>query len=169
MTFDEVQDIFIPWIANLTGVTVIAARQGIDRPAAPYIMVDKLTMTELTERPSDVAYRELGSQNSEGNNEIEATPLIDVEWAFSVFSYGAGSDVYLQRIQRLMHLSQIQEPMIPALNIHETGVLNNIPEFVDQAWEPRFQMNVMLHGVSNVGVVIDTIETHEPFDIQVKQ
>ena len=126
-------------------------------------------MTELRERPSEVAYQELDTTNIAGKNEIKATPLFDMEWGFSVFSYGEFSDVSLQRVKAVAHLSQIQEPMMPVLNIHETGVLNNIPEFVDQAWEPRFQMNVMIHGVSEIGSVIDTIETHTPFDIQVKQ
>lgn len=169
MTFDEVQDALVLWISALTGLTVIAARQGIDRPALPYLMVEKQSMDELTERPSDVEYLELASLNSEGFNEIQATPVIDVEWTFFVYSYGASGDIQLQRIKSAVHLSQIQEPLLPGLNIHETGVVNNIPEFLDQAWEPRFQMNVMLRGLSDSGHVIDTIESHEPFDIQVKQ
>lgn len=168
MTFDEVQDQLVQWLVSTTGFTTIAARQGIARPELPYLMVEKQTSEELTQRPNDVEYVTLTSQNSEGFDEVQATPKIEIEWTFFVYSYGESGDIPLQRVKMAAHLSQIQEPLSPVLNIHETGVLNNIPEFVDQQWEPRFQINIMIRGVSSDDFVIDTIESHTPFDIQVE-
>ncbi len=166
MTFDEVQDELVQWLNLVTGVQVIAARQGIDRPATPYMVVEKQSFAELFERPSDLKWKELTSTNTAGLLELEATPVSDVEWTFFVYAYGDGSDVHLQKVKSAFHLSQMTEPMIPTLTIHETGVMNSIPEFIDETWEPRFQMNIMVRGLSESGHVVDTIETVTPFDIQ---
>ena len=165
MTDDQVQEALIRWLANLTGLTTIKAHQGIDRPDGPYLMVEKGTVEELSEHVAEMRYEELDSLNSEGLNEVKATPIIELEWLMLVFSFGEGQSGALRKVKQAAHLREIQEPLMPVLNIHETGVINSIPEFVDQRWEPRSQLNVMLRGVSSDGFVIDTIEQHTPFDV----
>ena len=130
-------------------------------------MVEKATVEELSERPEQLHYETLDSLNSEGFQEEKVTPVIELEWLMLVYSFGEGQSSALRKVKQAVHISQIQEPLIPVLNIHETGVINSIPEFVDQRWEPRSQMNVMVRGVSNDGFVIDTIEEHTSFDIEV--
>ena len=128
-------------------------------------MVEKGTVEELSEHVAEMRYEELDSLNSEGLNEVKATPIIELEWLMLVFSFGEGQSGALRKVKQAAHLREIQEPLMPVLNIHETGVINSIPEFVDQRWEPRSQLNVMLRGVSSDGFVIDTIEQHTPFDV----
>lgn len=166
MTDDEVHEELIRWLSNVTGVTVIKAYQGIDRPEGSYLMVEKSTVEELSQRVEQLHYEELASLNSEGLNEVQVTPVLELEWLMLVFSYGEGQSNALRKVKQAAHLKQIQEPLMPVLNVHETGVINSIPEFVGERWEPRSQMNIMIRGISSDGFVIDTIEEHSQFDIE---
>lgn len=165
MTDDEVQEALIRWLNNLTGLTTIKANQGIQRPDGPYLMVEKATVEELSQHPSEITYELLETLNTESLQEMKATPIIELEWLMLVYSFGEGQSGALRKLKQAVHLKQVQESLSSNLNIHETGVINSIPEFVDQRWEPRSQLNVMLRGVSNDGFVIDTIEQHTQFDI----
>lgn len=165
MTDDQVQEALIRWLMAITGVTVIKAHQGIDRPELPYIMVEPGTISELSEHPEQMNTEVLGTLNTEGLHEVKATPVIELEWLMLVYSFGEGQSSALRKVKQAVHLKQIQEPL-GVLNIHETGVINSIPEFVDQAWEPRSYMNVMVRGVSTDGFVIDTIEEHGGFVVE---
>lgn len=165
MTDDEVQTALVRWLAQVTGVTVIKAHQGIDRPGLPYLTVEMSSVDELTQNPEQIHYTTLQTLNTEGLPEIEATPAIELEWVVFIFSFGESGSSALRKVKQAVHLKQSQMPLMPNLNIHETGVINSVPEFVDQAWEPRSQMNIMVRGVSSGGFVIDTIEDFETFVI----
>lgn len=165
MTDDQVQEALIEWLATITGVTVIKAHQGIDRPATPYLMVEKGIVEELSEHPEQILHTAIAGLNSEGLQQDMATPILELEWLMLVYSFGEGQSAALRKVKQAVHLKQIQEPL-GVLNIHETGVINSIPEFVDQTWESRSQMNVMVRGVSTGGFIIDTIEEHSGFVIE---
>lgn len=163
MTNDQVQEALIRWLRQVTGITVIKAHQGVDRPELPYLMIEQGTVDELSQHPEQFHY----SENDD--SQIEVTPVLELEWLMLLFSFGESGSNALRKIKQAVHLTQVQEPLMPVLNIHETGVINNIPEFVDNRWEPRSQMNIMVRGVttSTDGFVIDTIEEHTPFDVEV--
>lgn len=165
MTDDQVQESLIRWLATITSITVIKAHQGIDRPELPYLMVEPGTVDELSERPEQIRYDVQDSVNTEGLQELKAIPLLELEWLMLVYSFGEGQSAALRKVKQAVHLKQIQEPL-GVLNIHETGVVNSIPEFVDQTWEPRSQMNVMVRGVTTDGFIIDTIEEHSGFVVE---
>lgn len=167
MTDDQVQEALIRWLTTVTGLKVIKAHQGVDRPEGAYLMVEKQTVEELSENVCEFRYEDQETLNSAGNEEVKATPIIELEWLMFIFSFGEGQSGALRKVKQAAYLTQIQEPLFPVLNIHETGVINSIPEFVDQRWEQRSQLNIMLRGVSSDGFIIDTIEQHAPFDIQV--
>ena len=67
----------------------------------------------------------------------------------------------MRKLQSAVHLSQLQEPLRPALTIHEIGAANSIPELVGEKWEPRAQVNIVVRGKSSDGFVIDVIEKHD--------
>lgn len=162
MTNDQVQEALVRWLRQVTGITVIKAHQGVDRPELPYLMIEQGTVDELSQHPEQLHY----SENDD--SQIEVTPVLELEWLMLLFSFGENGSNALRKIKQAVHLAQIQEPLMPVLNIHETGVINNIPEFVDNRWEPRSQMNIMVRGVtSGDGFVIDTIEDHTPFVVEV--
>jgi hypothetical protein len=166
MTDDQVQEALIRWLASITGLTVIKADQGVNRPALPFLMVEKSLVDELSEHPEQIRFDTLESLNTEGFPEVKATPIVELEWLMFVFSFGEGQSAALRKVKQAVYLRQLQESLGSGLNIHETGAINSVPELVNQVWEPRSQMNVMLRGVSDDGFVIDTIEETQPFDIE---
>lgn len=166
MTNDQVHEALIGWLSGILGMTVIKDRQGQKRPSLPYAMVDLSNISEPRERPSDIKSEVLDTLNSEGLAEIKLTPITELEILFLVFCYGENGDEKLRRLKSAFHLSQVQEPLVPGIVIHEVGNINRLPEFVNERWEARAQCNVVVRVVSNDGFVVDTIETHTPFDIQ---
>lgn len=166
MTDVEVQESLIRWLNTLTGLTVIKSRQGINRPEKPYLMVEQVSVTELSRDAEQDRFSELDTLNSEGLNEISVTPLFELEWTMFVFAYGEGQSSTLRRVKSAEKLNQHLESLHP-LTIHETGVVNAVPEFVNNKWEDRFQMNVRVRGVADDEFTIDTIEEHTPFTVEV--
>lgn len=160
MTNEEVHDQLNIWLSSLLGLQVIKDRQGVTRPAQPYGMTDLANWRDLSEHVDDVRYRDLATQNSEGKLEVEATPDIELEWVFLFMVYGAGGEAAVRKLQSAVHLSQVQEPLRPALHIHEVSMANSIPELVGEKWEPRTQVNIVVRGKSSDGFVIDVIEEH---------
>ncbi len=166
MTDDQVQEALVRWLHSVTGLTVIKAHQGVNRPEIPYLMVEKAIVEELSQNPEQIKFEELNSVNSADLRELKATPLLELEWLMLVYSFGEGQSSALRKVKQAVHLGQIQESLGTALNIHETGVINSIPEFVDESWEPRSQMNIMVRGVSDDGFIIDTIEEYTAFSVE---
>jgi len=168
MTNDEVHDELNRWLTQTLGVQAIKDRQGIDRPALPYVMSSLASLGQVQAHVRDVLYRNLPPPDGEARSPVEATPLLELEWVFLVFAYGDGCDSILRRLKSARHLAQVQEPLMPKLTIHEVGNVNLIPEFLGNRWEPRAQANVVLRGIADDGFVIDVIEEYEPFDIERK-
>lgn len=166
MTNQQVHEAVVRWLAALLGITVIKSHQSADRPDLPYAMVDLANFRELEDMPSQFKHRELETTNTEGNREVEVTPVVEIEWTFLVFTYGDSCEEKLRRVLSAVHLSQLQEPLRPQLTIHEVGQVNSVPELIGERWEPRAQVNLMLRGISSDGYVIDTIEEHTPFTIE---
>ncbi|WP_395175047.1 LIC_12616 family protein [Roseibium alexandrii] len=160
MTDTDVWEAFIRWLADQTGLKVIKAHQSGDRPSTPYLMVNFTAFRELREMPQNIEYRDTETLNSEGNPEVEATPVIEGEWDFSVHAYGDAPTDSLRKVKGLVHLSQRLEPLLPALTVHETGPINSVPDWVKKAWEPRAQMNVAVRGLIRDGAVVDVIEEY---------
>lgn len=160
MTNNEVHEQLIEWLGDLLGVTVIKDRQQADRPAVPYGMVDLANWRNLHERVDDVDFITTATPNSEGQLQIQAVPELEIEWVFLFFVYGAQGENLVRRLQSAVHLSQLQEPLRPALTIHEVSAANSIPELVGELWEPRTQVNIVVRGKSSDGFIVDVIEKH---------
>jgi hypothetical protein len=164
VTNNEVHEQLIEWLGDLLGVTVIKDRQQADRPAAPYGMVDLANWRNLHEHVDDVKFVdvELPPEDEDGDpiQAVKATPDLEIEWVFLFFVYGAQGENLVRRLQSAVHLSQLQEPLRPALTIHEVSAANSIPELVGELWEPRTQVNIVVRGKSSDGFIVDVIEEH---------
>ena len=159
MTDDDITGALVEWLHALIKVTVIQGEQSGDRPALPYVMVRFTGSAELREHAQDIDFAE-----DAVSGRVTATPLIDTEWRFSVHAFGGSPTDLLRPIRSAMAMAQANEPLAPGLLIHEVSQIRSIPEQVNNAWEPRAQIDVFLHGVARDGVLIDTIE-HYGFDI----
>ena len=160
MTNNDVHEQLIEWLGSLLGIVVIKDRQQADRPALPYGMVDLANWRNIHDHVDDIDYITTETTNTEGKLEVRATPDLEIEWVFLFFVYGAQGENLVRRLQSAVHLTQLQEPLRPALTIHEVSGGNSIPELVGEQWEPRTQVNIVVRGKSSDDFVIDVIEEH---------
>ncbi len=160
MTNQEVHEQVVLWLGSLLGITVIKDRQGGDRPAVPYAMVDLSNWGDLHQHVERINYRETTDENIEGKTIIMATPIIEIEWTFLLFVYGPQADEYIRQVQAAVHLFQTQEELVPKLVVTEVSRANSIPELIDERWEPRVQVNLTVRGKSDHEFLADIIEKH---------
>jgi hypothetical protein len=153
LTNEEVHEELIVWLAGLLDLKVIKDRQGVERPALPYGMVDLANWRNLHEHVDDIRFS--------GTDVVTATPDLEIEWVFLFFVYGAQGENLVRRLQSAVHLAQLQEPLRPRLTIHEVSSANSIPELVGEKWEPRSQVNIVVRGKSSDGFIVDVIEEHD--------
>ena len=152
MTNDEVHGALVRWIASLTDLKTIRAYQGKKTPPLPYIMVNFLGQAKVRQHPQTVEYV------GDGEDPVTGVPVIEVEWRFSVHAYGDEPTDILRPIVSGVQLSQVMEPLLPALVIHEVSQIRNVPDFINNAWQPRAQMDMFLRGIIRDGHGIDVIE-----------
>lgn len=149
----DVHSAVVRWVALVSGLTVIKAHQGGARPDKPYIMVNHIATRDVREHKQRTDWDE-----DTAGDEVTASPVIETEWQFSLHAYGDDPMDTLRTIRSATHLAQMQEPLLPAYAINETGPINSVPDFINEAWEPRAQMNLFLRGLTRDGFVVDVIE-----------
>lgn len=157
MTNKDVHEALIKWIASLTGLLVIKTNQSGERPEKPYITVNMTAVASVRVHPTDY-----GIDDGEA---ATISPLMVTEWRFQVQAYGDEPSDILRQLKSAQWLRQITEPLEP-LVIHEMGRINDVPEWINEAWEPRANMDLFLHGTTRDGFVVDLIETVPTFDLE---
>jgi len=175
MMDSEVHTAVVAWLASLAGLTVIKAYEGGDGPAAPYIAVNLTGIAEVRENAQFDEYDpDLPHDSALGD--VTVKPQIETEWRFSVHAYGAHrinpktdalvsprplapTDI-LRPIRAAAQIAQKNELLMPGLTVHEVSTIRFVPEYVNERWEPRAQMDVFLRGIVSDGFVIDVIEEY---------
>lgn len=157
MKDSEVWAALVRWITLRSGITVIQSEQSGPRPALPYIVVNYLGSDETRDHPQDIQYLD---EFLSGEPIVRAIPEIETEWRFSVHAYGASPTDILRPLRAGIHFSQINEPLMPSLIVHEVSMVRNLPEYVNETWEPRAQMDVNVRGLTRDGFQVDVIEEH---------
>lgn len=158
MTDNEVLEALIKWLSGQTGLRAIKAHQGGERPDKPYLMVNLLSDREVRDHPQETETTETQALNSAGNPEVKVAPVIEMEWAFSVHAYGENPTDTLRPLKSRAHVAQSMEPLFPGLTVHEFGIVNNVPAWVNNAWEPRAQANVFVRGLTRDSAIVDVID-----------
>lgn len=152
MTEDQIHSELVRWLAGLTKVPVIKMYQSGDRPALPYIAVNFTTLIELRDHPMDIEFQDVAP-------DVMATPVIETEWSFSVHAYGDKPTNYLRPVRSAAFLNEIAEPLTSkGLTVHEISQIRNVPEYVQNVWEPRAQMDIQLRGLAKDGHLVHVIE-----------
>lgn len=160
----QVWSAVVRWVEGLTSVNTIKAHQGGKAPALPYIMVNMTGMFEVREHAQEIAYSEGSDPPGPDLPLITATPVIEAEWRFSVHAYGPSPTDTLRPVVSAVKLAQMQEPLMPGLIIHEISQIRNVPDWINEQWQPRAQMDINVRGLIKDGHVIDVIE-EAPLDI----
>ena len=157
----EVQERIVDWCELITGLTTIKNHQDGDRPAGSYLMVNMLTgPRDVRFLPAAIEYAETGENNSEGNPQIEAIPVIESEWKLSIHSYR--SDDVMAPLRKLRSISKMQGPQLglnSLLSLHNLGTPNNVPVKINHKHEPRGHMTLFVRGYTRDGFLIDVIDS----------
>ena len=156
MTEDDIETALVTWLNVQTGYTTIRAYQDGPRPALPYLTTHLTNVREVREHPQTIAYHETANVNTSGEQEVVAIPVIEYEWEFSLTCYGAQPATPLREVKSLSQVTQRMEPMFPALTIFDTKHVNLVPEYVQNAWEPRAKMRTMIRGLIGADQALDT-------------
>jgi hypothetical protein len=164
MTNNQVHGSVVRWIETTTGVNTIKAFQSGKAPAEPYIMVNMTGFFEVRAHAMDIEYSEGADPPGPDLPPITAKPVIEAEWRFSVHAYGASPTDILRPVISAVKLAQAQEPLMPGLIIHEISQIRHVPDWINERWQLRAQMDFNLRGLTKDGHVIDVIE-EASFDI----
>lgn len=160
LTETEIHSHLVRWCEAVTGRNTIKAFSGADRPNGEYCMVTFLTgPSDVRTLAADIEYNETGSNNTEGNPQIEAVPVIESEWKFSIKSYRGE---VMDPIRKMRARSKMQGPQLElhdSLTIHDMGIPNNVPELINHEWEPRSHTLVYIRAYTRDGFLIDVIDT----------
>ena len=167
MTNDEVHSAVVRWIKAKTGATTIKAHQSGPTPALPYVMVNDTGTAEVRRWHQKMEYTETDAENSAGEKIVMAAPMIEMEWRFSVHAYGADPTDVLRPIVSAHKLTQAIEPMFPNLMVHEISQIRNVPDWINEQWQPRAQMDLIVRGIirDSAGTV-ETIEETSPINVE---
>ncbi|MFN3833386.1 MAG: LIC_12616 family protein [Allorhizobium sp.] len=162
MTNDQVHTALNQWIRSKTGNgTIIKAHQGGTAPTGNYIMTNFLGSDPVRRHEIEIEFTDTGVPNSEGELIVTAAPVIEMEWRFSVHAYGTSPTDRLRPIVSAMKMLQPMEPLVPGLHIHEISQIRNVPDWINNAWQPRAQMDLFVRGIirDSVGTV-DVIDEY---------
>lgn len=164
MTEDEVFGAVVRYISLTTGARCIRAYQGKDAPELPYIMVNMMGADTIREHAQGVEFTGTDVPNSAGEETITAAPVIEMEWRFSVHAYGEQPSSFLRKLVVASRVSQATEPLYPELTLHSLSAIRSIPEWINNGWQPRAQIDVFVRGIIRDEVTVDVIDS-VTFDI----
>lgn len=161
MTDDDVHSALVRWLKSLTGATTIKTHQSGPAPDEPYIAVNLTTTRQIRQHAQNVEFEDGDTADMDTADEfppVTATPILEVEWQFSCHAYGQNPTILLRPIRSAAQLAQKIEPLLPTLVIHEISQVRNVPDWINEAWQPRAQIDIFIRGLTRDGFVIDVIE-----------
>lgn len=139
------------WVARVTGTKTIRSHEGGKHPRPPLVVVNLTGTHEIRAHPQNVEY----------SGDVMAVPVLDVEWRFSLHAYGPNPTDILRPLRSVAHIAQANEPLMPGMTVFDVSQIRRVPDFVNERWEDRAQIDLFVRGLTRDGVVIDVIEQHE--------
>lgn len=168
MTNDQVHSAVVQWVkAKTSNTTTIKAHQGGNAPALPYIMINFTGAVEVRRWHSSTEFTETDEENSEGENIVTAAPVIEMEWRFSVHSYGPSPTDKLRPIVSAMKIPQAMEPLMPGLHVHEISQIRNVPDWINNEWQPRAQMDLIVRGI--IRDIVGEVDVIDEYSLDIAQ
>lgn len=162
MDEDALYNKVIAWTKHRSGLPiVIRDRQGSPRPPTPnYGMVNLISLDAIG-LPQELEY----AANLEPGAGTTAEPFLQIpviEWE-SVFSfnvYGPGASDYARKVATAGSVLAGGEGLLP-LTLFRASAIRRIPELVNQVWENRVQVDLVMRHLERDGVPVDIVETAE--------
>jgi hypothetical protein len=167
MTNDEVWSAVIKWVNKITGVKTIMSHQSGPAPTGQYVVVNFTGAIEVRQHEQCIEYEESDDVDTgDVHAPIIARPVIEMEWRFSVHAYGENPTDTLRPVVSAHKLTQTMEPIFPNLTIHEISQIRNVPDWINETWRQRAQMDVVVRGLIRDGHVVDVIEETPPITFE---
>lgn len=158
MTNDEVISAVVRFLARVTGVQAIRAHESGRAPSLPYVAVNFTGTAQVRQHARDIEFTDTGAPNGAGETIIRAAPVIEMEWRFSVHAYGSEPTGFLRPVASALELSQAMEPLFPGLVIFDHSAIRSVPEWINNRWEPRAQMDLFVRGIVRDSFEVDVVE-----------
>ena len=158
MTDDEIWSAVNAWIGATTGLLSIRQWQSGPTPVLPYVVTNLISSIPVRSWEQ----RFVAEEDAESER-VLARPVVEMEWNFSIHAFGESPMNILRPLIAASKLSQVEEPLFPALVIASTSIVRNLSAWHNEDWEPRAQMDMDWRGLTLDGHLIDTIETAEGF------
>ena len=165
MTDDQVISGLVRYLAALTGLRVIRTHESGKAPALPYLAVNFTGSAVVRQHEAATEYTNTHIPNSAGKDTIKAVPVTEMEWRFSVHSYGSEPSAPLRRVVAAQRVNHPLEATLPGLVIHDHSTVRSVPDWINNAWEPRAQIDLFVRGITRDDFTIDVID-QASFDTQ---
>lgn len=170
----QIHSLLVRWLAarlEFASGKVIKAFPDGPRPVLPYVMVNLTGSRTVREHEQTIEFA-ADAPGTEPNTAgeyppVEAAPVIEREWFFSVHMHGPAPTDLLRPIESAARMLQTMEPIYPDIVIHEISRVRNVPEWVNNLWEPRANVDIFLRGLTRDGFDVDVIDDIEPTDIAI--
>lgn len=156
MTEAEVRAKLNSWLAGVVGQQmVISARPDAPRPGKPYVMTNLMLSGPV--HPDAIVDEFTVADEGTEDEQISQHPVQDWFWRFSVHAYGDDPSGTLRKVRVAFQVLTAREPLYP-LTVHSVSDVRDVPELVENEWEPRANVDIELRGIVRDGVEIDVIE-----------
>ncbi len=154
MNTKAVRDKVQAWVAGVLGITTIHGFQNAKAPAEPYASIHRVMSDRVIFQPAGIDYVEQGGS-------VEAVPLAETYYRFTVDVFGPDAEDYLQRLVAAADVPTAMWPLRPLILFETSRIVTNF-EIRDQEFKDRAQMTIEVRGIPRDGVEIDVIATQEP-------
>lgn len=158
MTESQIIAAVVQWLKARLSVLVIQADQSAPEPDVPHVVVRFTGVSELRDMPQEDDFED------EGEN-VRQSQIIETEWRFSLHAYAADPMSLLRPLRAAVHSIYANKPLLPNLELHEVSQIRNVPEFFNEKWQPRAQIDLYIRGLTKEGDLVDVIE-QASFDIE---
>lgn len=153
MTEQEVTNALVQFITARLSVLVIQADQSAPDPDVPHIAVRFTGLSETRDNPQGEDFADLNEED------VLQTQIIESEWRFSLHAYGPNPVSIMRKLRAAVHMVPRVKPLMDLkLELHEVSQIRNVPEFFNEKWQPRAQMDLYVRGLTKEGDLVDVIE-----------
>lgn len=163
MDEDTLYNKVIAWTKRRSGLPiVIRDHQGAPRPPTPnYGMLNLIVPLDRVGLPQDLEYA-VNPEPGAGTT-VEPflqIPVLELECVFSFNVYGPGASNYAHKIETAGSVLAGGEDLLP-LTLFRTSTIRSIPKLINESWENRVQMDLVIRYIARDGVPVDVVETAE--------
>lgn len=158
----DVHTAVVNWLASRTGIPFIKNHQEGDPLPQPYGLANLTGQDEIRDHASRVIH---GSVDDDTGF---VQTIAENEWRFSLHVYGNDPSNFFRPVRMAVHASILDEPLMPGLLVHEVSQIRIVPEWINEGWEPRAQMDLIIRGTlrdTYSGTDIYVVEEHTPAEI----